>query len=369
MDVRENRFLESFSPGGRERLIGRLVYQELVPGEYLFREGEPAEGVCLVQEGEVEIVKNSGGYERVLATFGGGDFFGEVAVLDSGPRSSDARARTPVSVAWIPAGDLLTVLMNEPVTLTLQLFQNVLAMLRRTNSLYVDETVRKEKMSLVGEMAGSLMHDIRNPVQVILSSLEVIRLNHKDEETLDCCQKMEKQCDRLTAMAGELLEFSRGETKLNLTRTDTESLLLQFERDYEDAMKAAGAIVVLESDPAEIEVDVARILRVLQNLVFNAAQAINYKPGGRIDVQAWVADSVFYLSVRDNGPGIPNQVRERIFEPFVTFGKQGGTGLGLPIVNNVVMAHRGKITFETQAGQGTEFLIRLPQDATSRPVS
>ena len=61
MDVRANRFLEGFSAAGRERLIGHLIYQELVDGEYLFREGDSAEGVCLVLQGEVEIVKTAGG--------------------------------------------------------------------------------------------------------------------------------------------------------------------------------------------------------------------------------------------------------------------------------------------------------------------
>jgi signal transduction histidine kinase len=73
--------------------------------------------------------------------------------------------------------------------------------------------------------------------------------------------------------------------------------------------------------------------------------------------------------VRDNGPGIPVEIRDRLFEPFATYGKTGGTGLGLAIVKNVVTAHRGKITFETQAGQGTEFLIQIPQDASSRAVA
>ncbi len=88
--------------------------------------------------------------------------------------------------------------------------------------------MRKEKLSLIGEMASSLMHDLRSPVQVILSSVDLIRINHSDPETIDCCAKMEAQCDRLIAMAGELLEFSRGETKLHLERTDTSTLLRQF---------------------------------------------------------------------------------------------------------------------------------------------
>src|SRR5476651_38509 len=220
MDVRANRFLEGFSPGGRERLIGHLVYQELVAGEYLFREGDPAEGVCLLLEGQVEVVKAAGEREQILACFEPGDFLGEVAVLDGQGRSTDARARGAASIAWIPTVNLFEVLLTEPVTLTLHLFQNVLVLLRKTDHLYVQEVVRKEKLSLIGEMAGSLMHDLRSPVQVILSSVDVIRMNHSDAETVDCCEKMHLQCDRLVAMAGELLEFSRGETKLHLERTD-----------------------------------------------------------------------------------------------------------------------------------------------------
>ena len=368
MDVRANRFLEAFSPGGRERLVARLIYQELVAGEYLFREGDLAEGVCLVLEGHIEVVKTAGEREQLLASFESGDFLGEVAVLDGQGRSTDARAQGPASVAWIPTADLFEVLLTEPVTLTLHLFQNVLALLRKTDDLYVQEVVRKEKLSLIGEMAGSLMHDLRTPVQVILSAVEVIRMNHSDPETADCCEKMELQCDRLTAMASELLEFSRGETKLKLSRTDTAALLQQFLAFNDDAFRPIGITFNVEAESAEIEVDSMRLQRVLQNLVSNAVETLKSKPGGRIDVRAWVGDTILYLSVRDNGPGIPPEIRDRIFQPFVTQGKAGGTGLGLAIVNNVVAAHRGKITFETQTGQGTEFLIQIPQDADSKAV-
>jgi signal transduction histidine kinase len=368
MDVRENRFLEAFSPGGRERIVGHLIYQELAAGEYLFREGDAAEGVCLVLDGRVEILKAAGEHEQILAIIEAGDFLGEIAVLDGQGRSTDARAREAVSLAWIPTADLLKVLITEPVTLTLHLFQNVLALLRKTDDLFVNEVVRKEKLSLIGEMAGSLMHDLRSPVQVILSSIDLLRMTHADAETADCCAKMEMQCDRLVAMAGELLEFSKGETKLHLERTDTSTLIRQFVAFNEDAFRPVGVTFSIEDEPAEIEVDSMRLLRVLQNLVSNAVEALNSRPGGRIDVRAWVRDSTLFFSVRDNGPGIPSEIRDRIFDPFVTHGKNGGTGLGLAIVQNVVAAHRGKITFETEAGQGTEFLIRLPQDAASRTV-
>jgi signal transduction histidine kinase len=368
MDARANRFLEDFSPAGCERLMGRLIYQEMSAGDYLFREGDPPDGVYLVLEGEVEIVRTAGDREQIFACFQPGDFLGEVAVLDGQGRSTDARARGDVSVAKIPSAVLFDVLDTEPVTLTLHLFQNVLIHLRKTNDLFIQEVVRKEKLSLVGEMAGSLMHDLRTPVQIILSAVEVIRMKHSDGEIMDCCEKMELQCDRLAGIAGELLEFSRGESKLHLERTDTSALIRQFLDFNEDSFRNTGIKFSVEEEPAEIEVDSMRLQRVLQNLLSNALEALKSRPDGRIDVRAWVRDSILYLTVRDNGPGIPAEVRDRIFDPFVTHGKTGGTGLGLAIADNVVAAHHGKITVETQAGQGTEFLIRIPQDAASRAV-
>ncbi len=368
MDVRANRFLENFSAAGCERLMSRLIYQDLASGEYLFREGDPADGICLVLEGHVEILKTAGDREQILTCIQPGNFLGEVAVLDGRGRSTDARARGNVSIATIPTAVLLDVLDTEPVALTLHLFQSVLSHLRKANDLFVQEVVHKEKLSLVGEMASSLMHDLRNPLSGIRLAADFMTMIHTDAETVDCCDKIRLQCDRVVGMAGELLEFSRGETKLHLERTDTNVLIRQFLSFNEDTFRNRGLNAGLEGEPAEIEVDSMRLQRVLQNLVSNAADALKSKPGGRIDVRAWVADSILYLSVRDNGSGIPAEVRDRIFEPFVTFGKKSGTGLGLAIVKNVVAAHRGKITFETQAGQGTEFLIRLPQDAASRPV-
>jgi signal transduction histidine kinase len=369
LDARENRFLEEFSAGGRERLIGRLIYEEHADGEYLFREGDMAEGVCLILGGQVDILKVSGGQERLLNSILAGDFLGEVAVLDGQGRSTDARARGATSVAWIPTPDLLEVLTSEPVSVTLHLFQSILKLLRKTDDLYVDEVVRKQKLAVIGEMASSLMHDLRNPIQVLLSSVDLIRITHEDTDTLECCDRMQLQCDRLVNMASELLEFSRGETKLSLEHTDTTTLIKQFLAYNEEAARPVGVTVNIDDDPAEIEVDSMRLQRVLQNLVGNAMQAVSQKPGGRVDIRAWVRDSTLFLSVRDNGPGIAPEIRDRLFEPFVTHGKKGGTGLGLAIVKNIVTAHRGKITLETQTGQGTEFLIHIPQDSTSDPVA
>jgi len=361
MDAIANRFWEGFSLEGRDYLVPHLLYQDYPEGAYLFHEGDLADGVYLVMDGKVEVVKIAGDREQILICFQTGDFFGEVAVLDGYGRSTGARAQGKVSVAKIPREPLMEALNREPVSLTIGLFQNVLNHLRRTNDRYMHEVVNKAKLSLVGEMASSLMHDLRNPVSGIRLAAELVHMNHSDEETVHCCDRIKLQCDRLMAMAGELLEFSRGETKLHLGPTNTETFLQQFQMLNDEYFRHAGVEFRCTAEPATIEVDTMRLQRLLQNLVTNAVEAVTGKPDGRIELRAWVEDMVFYLTVSDNGPGIPDAVKDRIFEPFITHGKKNGTGLGMAIVQNVVAAHRGTITFETAAGQGTRFLVKLPQ--------
>jgi signal transduction histidine kinase len=164
-------------------------------------------------------------------------------------------------------------------------------------------------------------------------------------------------------MATELLEFSRGELKLDLGRTTSTAFFDQFKMLHEDYFLHHPEVKFsFEIKPGDIEIDAMRLLRVVQNLVTNSVEALDSKPDGRVDIRAGVNGKVFCMTVSDNGPGIPDVVRERIFEPFVTHGKSGGTGLGMAIVRNVVTAHGGTITFETETGKGTTFLIQLPQD-------
>ena len=362
MDASANRFFEGFTPAGRERLLGQAVHQKYEDGDYLFHEGDLADGIYLVLEGRVEIVKVAGNHEEIFNCYETGDFFGEIAVLDGYGRSTNARARGNVRIAKIPREPLLETLMTEPPTLTLGLFQNVLGYVRRTNDLFMREVVRKEKLSLVGEMASSLMHDLRNPVAGIRLASDLIGMNHSDEETVHCCDRIRLQCDRLVGMASELLEFSKGESKLHLSPTDTDAFLRQFSLLNEEYFRSTGIDFSIEAEPAGMVVDSMRLQRLLQNLVTNAVEAIGSKPGGRIEIRAWVEDASFYLTVKDNGPGIPDTVKDRIFEPFVTHGKKNGTGLGMAIVQNVAMAHGGTITFETASGEGTRFIVQIPQD-------
>jgi signal transduction histidine kinase len=366
MNATAHPFLKRFTAAGRERLLGCMAGEDHPAGAYLFHEGDAADGFYLVLKGQVEIVRAAGAHEKILSTILAGDYFGEVAVLDGFGRSAAARAVGAISVAKIPRNALLEVLATEPGNLTLGFLQHVLAHLREANNLVVREVVHKEKLSLVGEMASSLMHDLGTPLSSIRLSADLINANSPGGKVPQWCDGIRRQCDRVVGMAAELMEFSKGESRLDVGPTTTTAFLRQFQTLNEGCLTPAGIEILVSAKPAKIEIDSMRLQRVLQNLVKNAIEALHATPKPRIEIAAAVKDGVFHLTVRDNGPGIPEAIQSQLFEPFVTHGKREGVGLGMAIVRSIVTAHGGAITFQTAPGQGTTFLICLPQKKSIR---
>jgi signal transduction histidine kinase len=367
MEPSAHPFFEGFAPHAKALLLARLVREEHPASACLFQEGDAADGVYLILEGEVDIIRSAGKREKILDLLKAGNYFGEVAVLDGRGRSTTARARTRLTVAKIPSAIFLEVLATEPGTLTLALFRNVLDRLRHANDLVMTEVVHKQKLALVGEMASSLMHDLRTPVTSIRVGADLISMTFPQTESQ--CDGIRLQCDRLVSMAVELMEFSRGETKLTLGRTTTHGFLDQFRKLNESYLANTEVKVEFSCRAGEIEVDSLRLQRVLQNLVNNAIDALFDRPKPKVKVSAFTRKNIFYLTVADNGPGIPAEIHSRIYEPFVTHGKAGGTGLGMAIVRNIVTAHGGTITFETSPDAGTTFQVEIPQAPRSKEES
>jgi len=361
MEMTSHRFFANFHPEARQRLLGSMIPLDYPDGAYLFHQGDPADGVYLVLKGHVEIVRTAGTHAIILEAIAPDDYFGEVAVLDGLGRSAAARARGAASVAKVPGTVLLEILATAPGTLTLGLLQHVLSDLRRATDQVVSEVVHKEKLALVGEMAGSLMHDLRIPASSIRLSADLIEAVSPEGKVPQWCHGIRQQCDRLVGMTAELMEFSKGESKLALSRITTTAFLEQFKALNERGLIPSQVEVLFHAEPAEIEIDVMRMQRVLQNLVSNAVEVLEATTKPRIEIEAWLKGAAFHLTVKDNGPGIPAGIQSRIFEPFVTHGKSKGIGLGMAIVRSIVTAHGGTITFATDPAQGTTFLIKLPQ--------
>jgi len=358
----KNSFFSPFSPKSREILLAASRVESHPGGVRLFEENAPPDSVYLVLSGEVEIVKKADPEEEaVLATVGPGGYFGEMGVLDDQGRSASARTRGPAELMVIPAEVFLRTLKLEPSSASLYFLRRIDDHLRLTSARFVAEILRKEKLHAVGEMAASIIHDLRNPMAGIRLHAELVQmLCESNEEVIDSCRAIMRQIDYMGAMVGDIIDYTRGEARIEPKRISVNELFGEVELLTGELIRKSGVECIFRPLEAEIRVDKNSFIRVFLNLLSNAADVL-VEGGGRIAVEAVRKDdSTIELRVTDNGPGIPEEVRQTFFDPFVTSGKRRGIGLGMAVVRSIVEAHGGSITFETESGEGTRFIISLP---------
>ncbi len=219
-----------------------------------------------------------------------------------------------------------------------------------------------ERFSLIGCLAASLIHDLKNPLTGVSGFLELLRSRLSDEDTRKICQKMEGALDRAFQVIDNILLVASGkeDVPLDITPTRVDQLVKSVLEDF----RPLHPVSLLLDYPDEISVDVGKMRRVLWNLIKNADEALSEISGGRITILSWNSQDTVTICVADNGPGIPPEVRDRVFLPGYTRGKEKGRGFGLFGSKKIVEAHGGRIWFESVCGQGTKFFVQLPLKAT-----
>ena len=361
MEVSAHPFISHF-PAAQGALLAKEVRSVRCPHKaVIFEENDASDCLYLVLTGRVALSKkNPGGAPQVIAYKGPSDYFGELGVLDGSGRSTSAIADGPVHLGRINQDVFIKILSESSWHTVLRLFSHVSENLRATNTRYVTEIVRQEKLSTIGGMANAMIHDFRGPFTTISLATESLAQRHTDDpKTQELCAMILRQVGRLGGMVEEVLEFARGETKLNLRATPLNEVFAQLRENNAATFARTQVKLVIKDSNMSLLIDPDRFQRVLQNLVTNAREALAKQERARITVSAQEKDHRCVVSVRDNGPGIPREIRDTLFEPFASHGKSGGTGLGLAIVRSVVEAHQGSIDYRTSR-TGTTFTIQLP---------
>jgi signal transduction histidine kinase len=256
-----------------------------------------------------------------------------------------------------------------------------------------EQLIQSEKMASLGQLTAGIAHEIQNPLNFVnnFSSLSVDLINdyihEKDENLLDeiktNLQRINHHGGRVSAIVKGMLMHSRNKTtdkeETNLNQLVEESLMLAYhgkkssETDFHCHIEKS-----FDPNVPAIKVAVQDIRRVIINLINNAfyavherdqssktlKQAINYKPHLRVSTQ--MVNNMILIEIEDNGSGIPDEIKEKIFNPFFTSKPTGkGTGLGLSISFDIIeKQHQGKISFESQKDLGTVFRILLPLNLT-----
>src|SRR5947199_3569501 len=213
----------------------------------MFQDGDPGDGLYVIVEGKVQITFLVGqDQRRVLSRLGPGDFFGEMAVLDNHPRSATATAETDTQVYFIRRDDLQHVLASSPA-LAVSLVKEFSLRMREFNQRYTQEVLQAERLTLVGRFARSIVHDFKNPLNIIGISAEMAALDRAIPDMREAAKtRIRKQIERLRDMINELLEFTRGSSAaVVLARTNYADLVHQLIEDLRPEIAAKSVALEL----------------------------------------------------------------------------------------------------------------------------
>ncbi|MCE2539126.1 MAG: response regulator [Acidobacteria bacterium] len=227
------------------------------------------------------------------------------------------------------------------------------------------ELLQYEKLAALGQTVSGVAHELNNPLATILTWSERLAGRSVDALTRRGIATILSESERAAKIVRNLLTFSRkhhttrGKVDLNLVVRETLSL-----RTYDQRVSNITTIDALATGLPLVFADAHQLKQVLLNLVINAEQAMLSASGrGTLIVRTWheAAGGYVVLEINDDGPGIPDDVRPRIFDAFFTTKSAGtGTGLGLTVASRIVEDHGGKLEMQSTPGHGASFYVQLP---------
>jgi len=223
------------------------------------------------------------------------------------------------------------------------------------------ELLEAERLATIGRMASSISHDLRHSLAAIVANAEFLlesRLSTEQREEL--YQEVRIGVNQMTDLIDSLLEFSRTRESLRPTYGNVrESVDRMVQTIRAHPRFHPVAISIRQEGSCSGCFDTKKLERALYNLLLNACEATPNE-NGRITIDLTEVPQGIRIRVIDNGRGIPESVRGKLFEPFVSAGKENGTGLGLTVVQKIIQDHGGDIVVESTSGEGTVFRINLP---------
>jgi signal transduction histidine kinase len=229
------------------------------------------------------------------------------------------------------------------------------------------QLLEAERLATIGRMASSISHDLRHSLAAIVANAEFLcesRLTSDQREEL--YQEVRVAVNQMTDLIDSLLEFSRTREALRRSFSSVKDCVehvVQSLKAHPDFHRVQVTVSQFGSSTGWF--DSKKLERVFYNLLLNACEAV--VPGrGCIDVELREIRAGIEIRVIDNGRGVPESVRNSLFEPFISYGKENGTGLGLTVVQKIVQDHGGEVFVERTSDMGTVFKVTLPL-TSSRP--
>lgn len=353
---------QQLKPDELKRLRAAAVERKFSDKQDIFKEGDTGDGMYVVKQGTVQI---SGlvakDVRHVFSTVRPGEIFGEMAVLENKPRSASAVAAGETVVYFIKRDAMLELVEASP-HLSMGLLREISHRLREFNRQYIQEVLQAERLTIVGRFARSIVHDLKNPLNIISITSELAGAEKATAEYRRVAKaRIMKQVERITELVNEILEFTHGsQATFVLAPTDYAGFVQQMIDEIRPEIEIKSAKIEFENQPPSIKLQLnpKRLRRVFYNLIHNSTDAM--AGGGRILLRFKVNKAEVVTEIEDSGPGIAPEIADRLFNAFATYGKAHGTGLGLSICKKIVEDHGGTISARNEPGRGAVFAFTLP---------
>jgi signal transduction histidine kinase len=223
------------------------------------------------------------------------------------------------------------------------------------------ELLDAERLATIGRMASSISHDLRHSLAAVMANAEFLcESNLTPGQREDLYAEIRIAVDQMTDLIDSLLEFSRTRESLHPSYGDIRSAVdraVQGVKAHPEFQRIR--IRISGEGSTEGWFDFKKLERAFLNLLLNACEVV--PPGsGKIDIGLRRQGESLEIRIEDNGPGIAEAVRDRLFEPFVSHGKENGTGMGLTVVQKILQDHGGDVAVEQTSASGTTFRINIP---------
>ncbi len=223
------------------------------------------------------------------------------------------------------------------------------------------ELLDAERLATIGRMASSISHDLRHSLAAVVANAEFLcESNLTPGQREDLYAEIRIAVNQMTELIESLLEFSRTRESLRPTYGDVRSAVDRAVEGVKAHPEFQRIRIRISCEgPTEGWFDFKKLERALLNLLLNACEVVPAE-SGKIDIELKRKGESLEIRIKDNGPGIPESVRDRLFEPFVSYGKENGTGMGLTVVQKILQDHGGDVTVERTSASGTTFCANIP---------
>lgn len=329
--------------------------------EVIYREGDRGQYLYLVGEGLVRISQlNQIGRPETLDYIKSGNFFGGRAMLEKKPYDAMAIAAEPSLLGTVKAKAFEKMLTIAPARLHMNFLRAVSERLRSINSHFMSDVLRSQRLRVVESMASSILRDLKNPVAIARCCSDLIAAEMGSGELQSLTALLGSAVAGMVTTTQELLDYTRGSISLKKQRVSIQRVLDELDQQSLRLLPARNIeLVKYIRYNGNVDVDLARFVRVLGHLVQNACDAMSN--GGVLRFTTDLVQNEVALRITDSGCGIPSELLPRLFRPFSMNVESGGTGLSLAIAKAVIEAHGGKISIASVPAKGTTIDIRLPQ--------